>query len=153
MAGVSYVISEDEMPKEGDAKGAVYACRVRLSDEKAAAMKAAGEAVDGRYASLLVRVTDGVVEGLPAGVDYVGKDACAPVEAEWAPDKAATPPCACSSGKDCEALDRATPEDAEAWLPARTGGTLGPGRWRGAGCVPKHCLELAGDVAWPEGCP
>lgn len=59
-------------------------------------------------------------------------------------------PCACSSGSDCESLQR-----DGGWARAPTGVTLGPGRWRNAGCFRKACVELwRSDVtSWPKECP
>lgn len=56
--------------------------------------------------------------------------------------------CACSGGSACE-------ESAGdgGWVQARRGLTLSSGMWRGAGCVPKVCVELLGVTSWPEQCP
>lgn len=60
-------------------------------------------------------------------------------------------PCACSTGTGCEWLApqfEAPPE----WQTAPKGRTFGPDQWRGAGCFPKSCAELAGVAAFPTEC-
>ncbi len=63
--------------------------------------------------------------------------------------------CACSTGKDCELYSspsRVTEADG-GWAPATLGNTIDPGKFRGAGCFRKNCIENAGDVIWPSECP
>jgi hypothetical protein len=57
--------------------------------------------------------------------------------------------CACSTGSACEvqAADGT-------WGPAPLGMTLPEGQWRGEGCYPKVCVEMAGQSSWnAEACP
>lgn len=59
-------------------------------------------------------------------------------------------PCACAMDGTCEHIGA-----DGGWQRAPEGATLSPGRWRGAGCVRKACVELwRSDVtSWPEDCP
>lgn len=59
--------------------------------------------------------------------------------------------CACSTGSDCEML-RETMEGSS-WQEAWVGNTLERGKWRGDGCYPTVCVQLAGVPDWPEECP
>lgn len=59
-------------------------------------------------------------------------------------------PCACAVDGTCEHIG-----SDGGWQRAPTGTTLSPGRWRGAGCQRKACVELWRDdvTSWPESCP
>jgi hypothetical protein len=65
--------------------------------------------------------------------------------------------CACSKGSDCEQLRSYLPDEKKEaeWVAASLGTTLSKGRWRGAGCWQKSCVELARrDItSWPSECP
>jgi hypothetical protein len=59
--------------------------------------------------------------------------------------------CACSTGTDCLQLMQPIPEAGRkgGWAPALTGNTIGAGKWRGDGCIPKACTGND----WPTECP
>lgn len=56
-------------------------------------------------------------------------------------------PCVCSTGSNCEEL-----QTDGGWAPARAGMTHQPGKWRGAGCFRKACIEVSGVSSWPSEC-
>lgn len=101
--------------------------------------------------------------GLPPGVvaleDSLREAACpdaggglAALEA-WV-GEAAPYPCACARAADagaCEQLRGALGVEPT-WQTALPGTTLPEGQWRGPGCRPKPCVELAGSSSWPEEC-
>lgn len=58
-------------------------------------------------------------------------------------------PCACSPGAACNFLP---PDGGAAIAAPKTGNTLAEGRWSGAGCVRKPCVEMAGTASMPAAC-
>lgn len=89
---------------------------------------------------------------LPVGVVQVGDRAAG--DGGTSKVEAGGFDCACSTGTNCEEF-RTSKGRAGAWVAATGRKTLGPGLWRGAGCIQKACVELwRGDAtSWPAACP
>lgn len=62
--------------------------------------------------------------------------------------------CACSTGSNCEQWRQDYGSEDGGWAAAPRGNTLSAGKWRGAGCFRKACVEGFGwPSSWPGGCP
>ena len=61
-------------------------------------------------------------------------------------------PCACSTGSNCQWL-KPLLDGGSVLATAPLGQTFDPGRFAGAGCYKKVCLESGGTSSWPAACP
>ena len=129
-------------------------CRVVSVYGKASEYSKASVAAEGYRTLTICKDTE-----LPAGLVMLETPEREESKTVLSPDLSAAEDfaCACSTGAECEALVADT-EGKQTWVKAPLRITLGPGQWRGDGCVKKSCIairQLASeplDNSMPEAC-
>ncbi|MBM3992161.1 MAG: hypothetical protein FJ298_14295 [Planctomycetes bacterium] len=151
----------DSVPDAGLDAGALCALRAGYANGNVMSLWFGPDA-GGGYAIMNVCVPvydadagawDGSIPILPSGYEVlpdltvVGADVWdgGPQIEIWRQGHPSAPyPCACAKDATCLNADGG---------PAPSGLTLAAGQWGGAGCLPKSCVELAGNSSWPAECP